>query len=1552
MSDIHYSPDGHTTEQHIVHKATDLLGRTRKQGGFEYHFDAILTKCLHRGANVGKLYTHSTRKSGKHDTSDTPSSHEGVIAEHPHNIYLLMPTHRKTAIVRWKKESSSTEVVSYSLLQSPLVQHEESLRKALLDAIVVYKEENDEHTSTTDLCDIQLHNTLLMVQCATERLATELRSVVSAYCETISRVKTYTEDEQNTHTTFIRTPISHQSTGPQVHTLKQSALPSNRKQFTQKVRQDSALQTCRNDNIAKHNGQRLCNQLQPTDFLNNEVIVPHWDTNKVIESYVCARVVENHTDDGLVGVLHANKKKWLVPVQHAHPMDSCQEVLRGSCVFVVEGRDRTGPISTYTISRVLQPNNKLVCGFAKMQPVDIPLPQPFSVQALHKALETAGVKDVRVSSLPLSASIVFTSSRPRFTVWASSSCARLLGFREGCAYETTLDVEQNTNVLISPHVSPLLKTTDTVIHTDVQLEITAHTPKAVSRIVGTHQCVPMRYAYSKDSRTYAHLSAYQNFPIRFLSPQRPQRGLLLFHDMGSGKSRTSIEMAQRDVESRFWSNNTEPFYRSSWHCNKPRVILLSPTQEARDHFIEECGVWLASRWTRLNKTWVPVQHIYSSFETESLQEEIRQQQKAVLQYLMQNVFLPIVYTNNTNSLFDVMKTFRRGCEDKSFSTDDQTMLKQFFHRPSDDRDFRWDSHTLHADDVYARLFSDSFVIIDEIHNLCNSIALASENQRPENSGLGTFFYRALMEAMDCRVVGLTGTPIQRSALSVAPLFNIIRGKLIVCSVNFADDVSKDVCDGVFASFRPFAQTVWADCQQTNNKGFVFTPWHNRHTLTAMRARIKTIHQQYKKSISIFQQDTELFPFAFHYKKHLLHTSKTKTYVYNNTSFVQKYVKNGEICNVAHFLLRISGLVSYISPPKQTQTQQLTHSVASTNESTSNEYPTYDIHTVHIAAHQSHIAYLQAIFAKKKAINQSKADVEQRSGCNVNWNAVPHEVLDGREGLLKLFFKGNQDEQTNWHIEEKYHQLLHKVHQQFADPSKHVCIQPYINVNDKLQLFSPKLHHIVRTLLSQREQKSVVYSDFIDGVGKLGIHRSPSNQPHSSQNTMDEKHVGLSGLGLLGYILKNNGYVHMSLRVHHPLEALHRCIWNKYGNKRDVFMALGPRRCKDTVVVSANELTHICADLQLPMSPEEKDQLRSDVHWSLVSTRVCDLCRRCLLQEEFSPNFMMYRVQYRISLDETCRAQLVSHSSPLVYAEYSNRVVRNTTSKVGLQCAKQVLLQLYNVRSRADLLQLPLTAQASADLATLLNASHTPRGSGVARASTRKKGGKRVHRPSTPKKEKKRSRASRPSTRDVPTTKNRDTGNVHGALIQTLLVSMGVTEGVEFKDVRTMHILEPPADYRKLEQMFGRVIRRGSHTGLTCTERDVNIYLYILSSSNSLDNAKHKALGQQQRRAQLTADEHYWTRVIRRKYEISQEFYHMMKHMAVDCPHNLVLNTASFQDRSLTCFEYPYQKNLQDWVDSEAPLYSPLEDMTDESRNNTHVRAIDLARVEQMVRLNV
>jgi hypothetical protein len=55
---------------------------------------------------------------------------------------------------------------------------------------------------------------------------------------------------------------------------------------------------------------------------------------------------------------------------------------------------------------------------------------------------------------------------------------------------------------------------------------------------------------------------------------------------------------------------------------------------------------------------------------------------------------------------------------------------------------------------------------------------------------------------------------------------------------------------------------------------------------------------------------------------------------------------------------------------------------------------------------------------------------------------------------------------------------------------------------------------------------------------------------------------------------------------------------------------------------------------------------------------------------------------------------------------------------------------------------------------------------------------------------------------------------------------------------------------------------------------------------------------------LTADELYWDKIIKRKYQTSLDFYALLKHMAVDCRSNLVLNVQSAQDTHLTCYEYP------------------------------------------------
>ena len=188
------------------------------------------------------------------------------------------------------------------------------------------------------------------------------------------------------------------------------------------------------------------------------------------------------------------------------------------------------------------------------------------------------------------------------------------------------------------------------------------------------------------------------------------------------------------------------------------------------------------------------------------------------------------------------------------------------------------------------------------------------------------------------------------------------------------------------------------------------------------------------------------------------------------------------------------------------------------------------------------------------------------------------------------------------------------------------------------------------------------------------------------------------------------------------------------------------------------------------------------------------------------------------------------------------------------------------------------------------------------------------------------------------------GNTRATLVQLLLVSKTVTESVEFKDVRAMHIMEPPEDYRQLEQMFGRVIRRGSHSGLPADERDVLIQLYVLTTPHVLDTLREQALGAPARTRVITADEKYWGGVIKRKYEISQEFYQAMKYLAVDCRQNLVLNSASAEDKALTCFEYPYQTNLQDDADNEAVLVTLGELEAGEGSGERGVGVVDLGLV--------
>jgi len=68
-------------------------------------------------------------------------------------------------------------------------------------------------------------------------------------------------------------------------------------------------------------------------------------------------------------------------------------------------------------------------------------------------------------------------------------------------------------------------------------------------------------------------------------------------------------------------------------------------------------------------------------------------------------------------------------------------------------------------------------------------------------------------------------------------------------------------------------------------------------------------------------------------------------------------------------------------------------------------------------------------------------------------------------------------------------------------------------------------------------------------------------------------------------------------------------------------------------------------------------------------------------------------------------------------------------------------------------------------------------------------------------------------------------NADGSLIKVIIVSKIGTEGIDFKRIREVHLLEPWFNMNRIEQIIGRAVRTCSHIDLPKEERNVTIYLH-------------------------------------------------------------------------------------------------------------------------------
>jgi hypothetical protein len=1535
-----YVGDGVRSDTQLRTDATEQLERARAQASsYDFTFRAVVPTSLHRGQVV----------RAKGDRS-------GVITENPPLLDLCHPLTRHHVSVRWENAPSAT------LPCTQLLADAASTEKALSALFRKQVAATSVKVGGTNAVPFRasLDGTLLTVDTSAYELAVELHASVTALGYSPQPVTEGRTAAFRNETRFYRTTPPEEEAAPVPRyrdvSDRRKATVTNRKAFTRSVRADPCFDRYADENIASVRARDVaqarasasgkarpvlppvasaCDAKQPEHLLHEPVVVPHWTTQDTVDKYVRATAVALDTSpDGhlRVKVKHADApSQWTVPIAHVHPVHTCQEVRRGGAVFV--------PAADYAVGhleRIHEPNDVLVCGFVGDSPVRITIPAACTSEAWDKVLSAAFPRvTVRVR---VEKHVTFTCAERRgFCVWPASTATEIIGFAPGCTYEATRVGHAYELRASHPYETEWNVRSHPVC--DVRIGTTVAS-------CALPEVVPVRPQYRKETQSYKHLNAYQRFPVSYLNPERPQRGILLFHEMGAGKSRTAIEMVQRFLEDRYWAardkgRNTRPDGRvgataEPWWGDRPKVVLFSPTQAARGHFLtNEVPQWCACWWTHDESTdeWRPMQHVYRAFEERALHAEIQAHEAQVRAWTWADdgqahahAYLSIVL-NATNNMYHVVKSVRRALARKTYPMAAKRALLHFFGAQPTAPTFDLGART-DADEYYGRFFRDTFVIVDEMHRMCNAIIGATT----ADTGYGSFFYRALMEAPRCRIVGLTGTPMQKTAQSFAPMFNLLRGKVVVWTVAFFAGASERFCDEVYTSLRPLAATVWTDHRQSLDvganagpvpKGTVariqFTPWE-RADVSQWRKLYRTNAQ-----IAVHMREYELFPYAFR------QGARYKRYEFPDGQFEQRFVKQPHLQRPVELARRVVGLVSYVSPPKVTAVEAPTLPA-------SEQYPHADVRTCYLTMDESQRAYIQTVTKRKRELNQKQSQIEESSACNVNWGTVTDvRVLDGKPGALQLFFKGEQEGVRENHEElvRKYHALLLKVHRRFRDRDSSVA--PYMRLDGSLATFSPKMHRILTSMRAQPQHKAVVYSRFVDGVGEM---HSPEVL---ADPTFDTIHKGAAGLGMLGYVLEANGYVRLQFQPTNVFED----VWHAVNGNPVGLVAIRRQWGRDPNRLSAEVLRDlvVAAGSDVPVPNDS-------VHWKAAPTTKAFVTYLCDRSRTRLPASFSRAVLPRFRLGDACRhalglkdadrssqrrssqrrrpstrasrrsggdrhkhkrpsartsrrasrrattpvpkqaSQRARRSFPPMFVEYNNRCVVGTDHTFRSE-AQALVLDLYNLGTTADLdggqVAQRLTPQALRDVRTLLEGtSH---------------------------------------------------GNAYAKLVQTLLVSTQVTEAVEFKDVREMHILEPPSAYSELEQMFGRVIRRGSHPGVQPADRTVTIRQYVMTTPYQLEDVANRNQG---RRAS-TADELYWDKIIKRKYQTSQDFYALLKHMAVDCRSNLVLNVQSAQDTHLTCYEYPYEKSVGDWKDEEAPLYAPLDLEADAGVHSAGARAVDVAR---------
>uniref|UniRef100_A0A6C0LIU7 Helicase ATP-binding domain-containing protein n=1 Tax=viral metagenome TaxID=1070528 RepID=A0A6C0LIU7_9ZZZZ len=244
--------------------------------------------------------------------------------------------------------------------------------------------------------------------------------------------------------------------------------------------------------------------------------------------------------------------------------------------------------------------------------------------------------------------------------------------------------------------------------------------------------------------SYVKLLRQQKIVKDYMQFESPYRGILLYHELGSGKSIASIAAAEGYV-------------------NLKKIVIMTPASLSQNY---ENELLIASKIGRdLKKTWTQIKVNKKSAE---MMKELTVKYAIAEKFVKKNglVWVPL-YKGDVAGAEIVIEKIKYNT-DTRYRAELDLYINHILRNRYTFINYNGLTEKM-IKELGAKPFDNAFIIIDEIHNFISRIV--------NGSRLAKSIYVHLMNAKGTKLILLSGTPIINQPHEIATLINLVRGPI-------------------------------------------------------------------------------------------------------------------------------------------------------------------------------------------------------------------------------------------------------------------------------------------------------------------------------------------------------------------------------------------------------------------------------------------------------------------------------------------------------------------------------------------------------------------------------------------------------------------------------------------------------------------------------------------------------------------------------------------------------------------------------------------------------